>query len=168
MSCSPRSATASATAQGLDAATARALAAWRARSRYVPGFGHRFHPVDPRREPLLAMVAQAAAEGVVTGRYLRAALAVEAALEPGPDRPVPMNIDGATGVIYAELGFAPPLARGLFVLSRSHRHPRARAGRRASRAAVTRARCRRRSCPPTSGSRAVPARAADGGRPAVR
>lgn len=30
-----------------------------------------------------------------------------------------MNIDGATAVIYAELGFAPPLARGLFCLSRS-------------------------------------------------
>ena len=30
-----------------------------------------------------------------------------------------MNIDGATGVIYAELGFAPALCRGLFVLSRS-------------------------------------------------
>jgi len=30
-----------------------------------------------------------------------------------------MNIDGATAVIYAELGFPPPLARGLFVLSRS-------------------------------------------------
>ena len=50
----------------------------------------------------------------MAGRYLRAALAVEAAL-----RPVPMNIDGATAVIYAELGFAAPLARGLFVLSRS-------------------------------------------------
>ena len=30
-----------------------------------------------------------------------------------------MNIDGATAVIFAELGFAPPLCRGLFVLSRS-------------------------------------------------
>ena len=28
-----------------------------------------------------------------------------------------MNIDGATAVTYAELGFAPPLARGLFCLS---------------------------------------------------
>jgi citrate synthase len=27
-------------------------------------------------------------------------------------RRVPMNIDGATAVIYAELGFAPPLAAG--------------------------------------------------------
>ena len=32
---------------------------------------------------------------------------------------IPMNIDGATAVIYAELGFAAPLARGLFCLSRS-------------------------------------------------
>lgn len=30
-----------------------------------------------------------------------------------------MNIDGATAVIYAELGFPAPLARGLFCLSRS-------------------------------------------------
>jgi citrate synthase len=30
-----------------------------------------------------------------------------------------MNIDGATAIVYAELGFPAPLARGLFVLSRS-------------------------------------------------
>jgi citrate synthase len=30
-----------------------------------------------------------------------------------------MNIDGCTAVIYGELGFPAPLARGLFVLSRS-------------------------------------------------
>ena len=30
-----------------------------------------------------------------------------------------VNIDGATAVIYAELGFPAPLARGLFCLSRS-------------------------------------------------
>jgi citrate synthase len=51
---------------------------------------------------------------VVEGHYLRAARGVEAAIAP-----VLMNIDGATAVIYAELGFAAPLARGLFVLSRS-------------------------------------------------
>lgn len=105
--------------EDIDAATARVLAAWREKSRYIPGFGHRFHPVDPRRDPLLAMVADAAEAGVVTGDYLNAALAVEAVLNSGRSRPVPMNIDGATGVVYAELGFAPPLARGLFALSRS-------------------------------------------------
>ena len=103
----------------LTAVTARVLAAWRARSRYIPGFGHRFHPVDPRRAPLLSLVENAVRDGVVSGDYLRAALAVEAALNERRARPVPMNIDGATAVIYAELGFAAPLARGLFVLSRS-------------------------------------------------
>ena len=102
------------TGVGLDDAAGQVLAAWRARTRYVPGFGHRFHPVDPRRDPLLALTGDAVRDGVVAGDYFRAALAVEAAL-----RPVPMNIDGATAVIYAELGFAPPLARGLFVLSRA-------------------------------------------------
>jgi citrate synthase len=89
------------------------------RYRYFPGFGHRFHPVDPRRDPLLALVDRAVEDGVVSGRYLRAARAVEAFLNEGRQKPVPMNIDGATAVIYAELGFAPELARGLFVLSRS-------------------------------------------------
>ena len=95
------------------------VAAWRARSKYLPGFGHRFHTVDPRREPLLALVERAVADGVVDGRYLRAAEAVERVLAAGRSRPVPINIDGCTAVVYAELGFPPPLARGLFVLSRS-------------------------------------------------
>ena len=32
---------------------------------------------------------------------------------------IAMNIDGATAVIFCELGFPPPLSRGLFCLSRS-------------------------------------------------
>ncbi|MGH3875515.1 MAG: citryl-CoA lyase [Actinophytocola sp.] len=103
------------TGASLDAATERAVA----RYRYVPGFGHRFHPVDPRRDPLLDLVDRAVADGVVAGRHLQAARAVEEVLEGGRAKPVPMNIDGATAVIYAELGFPSPLARGLFVLSRS-------------------------------------------------
>jgi len=106
--------------QELPAATDQVIAAWRDRGiRYLPGFGHRFHTRDPRRDPLLGLVGQAVADGVVPGGHLRAALAVETALNRGRSRPVPMNIDGATAVIYAELGFPAPLARGLFVLSRS-------------------------------------------------
>lgn len=100
-------------------AAAAVLSEHRAKSRYIPGFGHRFHPVDPRRHPLLALVDQAVSDGVVAGCHARAARAVESALNTDPTTPVPMNIDGATAVIYAELGFPPPLARGLFVLSRS-------------------------------------------------
>jgi len=95
------------------------VAGWRARSKYLPGFGHRFHTVDPRRDPLLGLVEQAVSDGVVGGDYLRAAQAVERVLAAGRTRGVPINIDGCTAVVYAELGFPPPLARGLFVLSRS-------------------------------------------------
>jgi citrate synthase len=104
----------------LPDAADQVIADWRARGiRYLPGFGHRFHTRDPRRDPLLRLVEQAVSEGVVQGAHLRAALAVETALNRKPSKPIPMNIDGATAVIYAELGFPAPLARGLFVLSRS-------------------------------------------------
>jgi citrate synthase len=91
-----------------DAAGAT-IDAWRCRS----------HPVDPRRAPLLGLVEAAVAEGVVAGDFLAAATAVERALQRPGRRPVPINIDGCTAVIYGELGFPAPLARGLFVLSRS-------------------------------------------------
>jgi citrate synthase len=85
----------------------------------VPGFGHRFHPIDPRAPRLLEIVDQAAAKGVVSGRFATIGRALEAAIAADKGRRIPMNIDGATGVIYAELGFSPALCRGLFVLSRS-------------------------------------------------
>ncbi|WP_369822285.1 citryl-CoA lyase [Saccharomonospora sp. CUA-673] len=90
-----------------------------AEHRYVPGFGHRFHPRDPRRDPLLELVEQARDDGVVAGDHLAAAEEIELHLAEKSTKPIPMNIDGATAVIYGELGFTPELARGLFVLSRS-------------------------------------------------
>lgn len=98
---------------GLDEAVARY-------GKFVSGFGHRFHPVDPRAPRLLELVDAAAQAGVVSGRYARIGRAIEQELmiRKGGRR-IPMNIDGATAVVYAELGFPAPLARGLFCLSRS-------------------------------------------------
>lgn len=87
---------------------------------YIPGFGHRFHkPVDPRSPRLMALVAKARNENIVSGQFMDIALRIEATLAEMKGKPVPMNIDGATAVIYAELGFAAEQARGLFCLSRS-------------------------------------------------
>lgn len=86
---------------------------------FVSGFGHRFHPVDPRSPRLLELVDKAAAEGIVSGRFAEIGRAVETAITNIKGKRIPINIDGATAVIYAELGFAAPLARGLFCLSRS-------------------------------------------------
>lgn len=94
-----------------------ALAA--AGTTHVPGFGHRFHPLDPRAPRLLSLVDEAAKHGAVSGRFAAIGRAVDAILAERKGKPIPMNIDGATAVIFAELGFAPPLCRGLFVLSRS-------------------------------------------------
>ncbi len=115
---SPRGSTAvptlaAAVRDGLDESIAR-------HGRFVAGFGHRFHPVDPRAPRLLELVDAAAAAGEVGGRFATIARAVEAELAARKGgRRIPMNIDGATAVIYAELGFPAPLARGLFCLSRS-------------------------------------------------
>jgi citrate synthase len=86
---------------------------------YLPGFGHRFHPVDPRTPRLFALLDAATEAGAIAGRFARIGRMVEAVLGAGRARHVPMNIDGVTAVIYSELGFPPELGRGLFVLSRS-------------------------------------------------
>jgi citrate synthase len=91
----------------------------RASRRHVPGFGHRFHPVDPRVPRLTELMRASIEVGVISGRFLEIAQMIEWTLAERLGRNVPMNIDGITATFYAELGFAPPLARGLFVLSRS-------------------------------------------------
>jgi citrate synthase len=104
----------------LVAAASRVIERHReAGEKIVPGFGHRFHPVDPRTAPLFELIANAVAAGAVSGRYAAIGHAVEDALRAGRKRHIPMNIDGITAVIFCELGFEPELGRGLFILSRS-------------------------------------------------
>lgn len=106
--------------EDLETATQAELDAFQATGgKHVPGFGHRFHPVDPRAPRLLELVDGAASAGHVSGRFAAIGRAVEAELESRKGKRIPMNIDGATAVIYSELGFPAPLARGLFCLSRS-------------------------------------------------
>lgn len=104
---------------GLQIAVQNGIDAWRAdNGKIVSGFGHRFHkPVDPRAPRLMCLVREAALSGCVTGLYADIGEAVQANLSA--KRPIAMNIDGATAVIFCELGFPAPLSRGLFCLSRS-------------------------------------------------
>lgn len=107
-------------AGGLDTAVRLVLQRRReAGEKYLPGFGHRFHPLDPRTPRLLELVDDAVAAGVVEGRFAAIGRAVEGALNADRAVPIPMNIDGVTAVIYCELGLTPELGRGVFVLARS-------------------------------------------------
>jgi citrate synthase len=104
-------------------------------SKTVPGFGHRFHPKDPRAGRLLALLDQARTRDTISGRYVDIARAVEAELRRRTGKALPMNIDGATATVFCELGFSPVLGRGLFILSRSvgilaHAHEQSLAGER--------------------------------------
>jgi citrate synthase len=105
----------------LEAAVEAELSEWRAaHGKIIPGFGHRFHkPTDPRAPRLMALVREAAQTGTVTGRYAEIAQALQGRIGADRGAPIAMNIDGATAVIFCELGFPPPLSRGLFCLSRS-------------------------------------------------
>jgi citrate synthase len=87
--------------------------------RFVPGFGHRFHKVDPRAKRLSEMIRSAARKGTVSGRHLAIGEAVQKRLSRDAGRSLPMNIDGITAVVLSELGFPPELGRGVFILSRS-------------------------------------------------
>jgi len=104
-----------------DAAVHDGIAAWSEENgKIVSGFGHRFHkPVDPRAPRLMALVREAAKSGTVDGRFADIGEAVQAEIGRKRGSEIAMNIDGATAVIFCELGFPPPLSRGLFCLSRS-------------------------------------------------
>ncbi len=105
----------------MDDAVGRGLNRWQAKyGKIVSGFGHRFHkPTDPRAPRLTQLVRDAAKAGTVNGKFADIGEAVKDELgRRRGGRAIAMNIDGATAVIFCELGFPPPLARGLFCLSR--------------------------------------------------
>ena len=45
--------------------------------KIIPGFGHRFHPTDPRSPRLLGLVDAAREKGVIAGRFADIGRAVE-------------------------------------------------------------------------------------------
>ena len=79
-----------------------------------------FIPIDPRVAPLLgAGRSRGAATRWCPGATPRSARKWKPRSSRRTGKPIPMNIDGVTAVIFCELGFPPPLGRGLFILSRS-------------------------------------------------
>jgi citrate synthase len=109
-----------ASSRNLEQAVAAGLDAFRAKhGRFIPGFGHRFHAVDPRAVRLSELIRHAARDRVLNGRYLSVGEAVQMNLAKGKKSGPPMNVDGITAVLLLELGFPSELGRGIFILSRS-------------------------------------------------
>ena len=82
-----------------------------------PGFGHRYHTIDPRATRLL----QLAHELELDHEHAQLIRAIEQALARHPalkDRPLPINVDGAIAAIAGDIGLPPELADALLIISR--------------------------------------------------
>ncbi|MDR2829700.1 MAG: citryl-CoA lyase [Methanobrevibacter sp.] len=77
----------------------------------VPGFGHRYHAVDPRARKILELAIE---EGFV-GIHTKLALAIENDLQ---EKNIKLNIDGINASILSDLGFKPETGIGLFIIGR--------------------------------------------------
>lgn len=82
-----------------------------------PGYGHRYHTIDPRATRLL----QIAHELEVDHAYTQLLRAIEHALTQHPSlsgRPLPINIDGAIAAVCGDMGLPPEVADALLIISR--------------------------------------------------
>jgi citrate synthase len=82
-----------------------------------PGFGHRYHTIDPRATRLL----QIAHELEVDQDYAHLLRAIEHALTQHDalrDRPLPVNIDGAIAAVCGDMGLPSEVADALLIISR--------------------------------------------------
>ena len=78
----------------------------------IPGFGHRYHDVDPRADKIMDLAIK---EGFV-GPHIKLALAVEDLVYQ--KKKIRLNIDGANAAILSDLGFSPELGLGVFIIGR--------------------------------------------------
>lgn len=82
------------------------------KGKKIPGFGHRYHNVDPRADKLMELVIN---EGFV-GPHIKLALAVEDLIYQ--KKKIRLNVDGANAAILSDLGFEPELGLGIFMIGR--------------------------------------------------
>jgi citrate synthase len=95
------------------------VARYRSDGDAFPGIGHRnFDPVDPRAERLLEL-ADEANEAHLPGVHTDVLLEIQAAFEAELDMDLPVNVTGAIASLSSGMGFTPPAARGIAVVSRA-------------------------------------------------
>jgi citrate synthase len=82
-----------------------------------PGFGHRFHTRDPRAARLFQLVLELEVESEHI-RMIRAVEQLLVARAQPPEKPLPVNVDGAIAAICGDLGLNETVANALFVISR--------------------------------------------------
>ena len=82
------------------------------KDKKIPGFGHRYHSVDPRADKLIEVAID---EGFI-GPHLKLALALQDLVSDKKD--IMLNVDVANAAILSDLGFDPELGLGVFIIGR--------------------------------------------------
>lgn len=82
------------------------------KEKKVPGFGHRYHNVDPRADKLIDLAIN---EGFI-GPHIKLALALQDLVFE--KKSIRLNVDGANAAILSDLGFEPSLGLGIFMIGR--------------------------------------------------
>ncbi|MGH2452165.1 MAG: citryl-CoA lyase [bacterium] len=96
----------------VPAAAERVAETYRRRGERIPGVGHRVHTRDPRTETLWTLAQEAG----LAGAAVELMRAVAAAARP--ERPLPVNVDGALAAVLVEMGFEPAVGKIVFLLGR--------------------------------------------------
>ena len=80
------------------------------------GFGHKIYKdQDPRTVHLVALCKKNAYDS----KYLTLALEVEKAIEAQKGKKIVLNVDGAIAALLLDMGFAPEMGKGFFIISRT-------------------------------------------------
>ncbi|MDP2669406.1 MAG: citryl-CoA lyase [bacterium] len=80
----------------------------------LPGYGHRIYEVDPRAELIFKTMESL---GIST-EYILIAKNIEKELKKQSGKNLPVNVDGAIAAALCAFGWAPRLAKALFITSR--------------------------------------------------
>ncbi|MBS4020794.1 MAG: citryl-CoA lyase [Dethiobacter sp.] len=91
---------------------------FKAEGKKLPGFGHRFHKIDPRAAALDRLAQEAKEKGEIEGKYFRIAHALHKALRRVLGIELAINIDGISAAALCELGLPAKVFKGVFSLSR--------------------------------------------------
>jgi citrate synthase len=100
----------------LEAAARDAIARYRSAKRAIPGYGH---PLHKRRDPRAERLLQVAAEAGMSGRHVRAAVAVERVLPDAIGKALAMNVSSAIPAVLLDAGFPVEGLKGVPILART-------------------------------------------------
>ena len=82
------------------------------KGKKIPGFGHRYHNIDPRADKLINIVIN---KGFI-GPHFKLALALQDLVYEKKN--IKLNVDGANAAILSDLGFDPQTGLGIFIIGR--------------------------------------------------